>query len=183
MIMSINYLELAAVVLYFISVILTIKKNYLFWLFGMSAQFCYALLFYSKGIYANMFLQFIFISQGVYGLYKWSTSENLKTLKLTPSRRLLLTLSLMLTLFMFYLIWKNYLEGTEIRYLDVATTLMALCANTMLAWRYLESWIFWMATDILYIIFFSMEGMYFSMALYLSFLFTSVIGFRQWLKN
>src|SRR5436190_17426812 len=68
---SLNPYEVLAVVFSLVCVLLTIKENIWQWLVGIFGVIFYIVVFYQAKLYANMWLQVVFIILQLYGWYEW----------------------------------------------------------------------------------------------------------------
>src|SRR5687767_13131752 len=68
---SLNIYEVLAVVFSLVCVLLTIKENIWQWSFGILGVIFYIVVFNQAKLYANMWLQVVFIALQLYGWYEW----------------------------------------------------------------------------------------------------------------
>lgn len=174
-------MEITAVLFSLLSVWLTARKNIWSWPVGVIGILAYAFIFFDKCDWGNFGLQFIFLIQSVCGWIYWkrglfdkSTNINIKRFPLLISGNLLL----------FLLIYSlSYIFNGNLLLLDSVTATLSVTATILLVLKKIESWIFWIIADILYVIFFILNGLYLSSFLYFIFLILAIYGFLNWKNN
>lgn len=170
-------IESIAVTFSLLSVYFTVKNKIIAWPFGIVGILFYALYYYNIGVIGNTFLQFPFLIQSIYGWYNWK-NINKKITKIGYSNAInysfYTVLSFLLLYSMFIYADDNY------PFFDSLTTSLSLMAMTLLAYRKLESWYYWITVDILYVIFFIYIDSYLSAITYFIFLILAIIGLKKW---
>ncbi|HKG95928.1 MAG TPA: nicotinamide riboside transporter PnuC, partial [Gemmatimonadaceae bacterium] len=66
---------------------------------------------------------------------------------------------------------------------DAAASATSLAANQLLTRRYVESWVLWIAADVIYVGLFAWKGLPVSAALYALFLGMAAAGLRAWARE
>ena len=176
-----NLIEIIAVIFSLLSVIFAVKNNILTWPFAMIGVTFYGIFFYQNQIWGNMFLQIPFLFQSIYGWSKWEVIDNDKVEWLEKHDRNILVISsfLIIILITFVLI----MTGDKSPYFDGITTSFSLIAMTLLAKKKIDTWLYWIIADILFIIFFLNEEQYLSSITYFVFLILAITGLKQWKRN
>jgi nicotinamide mononucleotide transporter len=185
---SLNPYEVLAVVFSLVCVLLTIKENIWQWLVGIFGVIFYIVVWYKAKLYANMWLQVVFIALQFYGWYEWLYGGKGKTeLKISRSslslNLLLIVLAIVGTVAMGYGFAR--FTDNENPFVDSATTVLSLIAQWMLAKKYLENWLFWILVNVLTI------GMSLlpkpmllpTAGLYALFFILAILGFLEWRKT
>ena len=181
-----NWIEVIAVVFTLLCTWLAVKKHILNWLMGIIGVAFYLILFYQVKLYADMFLQIIFIAQGIYGWYNWyNKKEEAKEIEvsyLTNSQRFLYgTIILIAAATWSFLLIKYTNASTP--YVDAFVATTSLVANWLMAKKKIENWILWILADIIYILLFRYKELVLSSGIYVVFLILSVKGFIDWSKQ
>jgi nicotinamide mononucleotide transporter len=128
-----------------------------------------------------MFLQIPFLIQSIYGWSKWDLIEDDKVEWLEKHDRNILAISsFLLTTFITFIL---VMTGDKSPYFDGITTSFSLIAMTLLAKKKIDTWLYWIIADILFIIFFLNEEQYLSSITYFVFLILAIIGLKQWKRN
>ncbi|MEW6128476.1 MAG: nicotinamide riboside transporter PnuC [Acidobacteriota bacterium] len=182
---SLNYWEVFAVVFSFISVVLTIKVHIGQWAFGIVGVVFYFIVFYRAKLYANMWLQVMFIALQIYGWYEWLRGgEGNSELPISHS-----PLTLNLVLLMVAIIGIIFMNLYFIKFTDnarpladSAATVLSLIAQWMLAKKYIENWVVWVLVNLIVIFLGVKQKLYLTAGLYLLFLILAIIGYLEWLK-
>jgi nicotinamide mononucleotide transporter len=176
-----NITEVFAVIFLLLSVALAIKNNILTWPTGIICNVIYMYIFYNLNILGNTFLQAVFILQSIDGWYRWKNNNTKKVSKLD---KIDFTQIIIVTLVLGYLIYA-FLIFTDNKspILDSTTTALSMTGVILLSLKKVETWYFWILTDIIYIWFFLTEGLYLSSLTYIIILILAIIGLIQWEKD
>lgn len=175
-----NLIESIAVLFTLITIILTVKENKYCWAFSIIGVTFYAIFFYQEQIWGNLLLQSVFLIQSVLGWYNWDKPSRYKIRWMSNKRWLLFIIPPIL----FYLIYTltTYLGGTNV-VIDSITTTLSLMGTMLLVYKKIESWVFWILADIMFIVLFFMGGFYLSAVIYFVFLFLAIKGLKEWSKS
>lgn len=178
-------LEIFAMISGIIAVWLTAKKN--IWCFptGMVNVALYCWLFFSPDVklYADAALQLIYFFLLAYGWVRWRKKNSDKPIRYMekkihfPVIILVLTLSLTTGFFL-----KTYTDAS-LPYLDSTLTMASLAAQWMIARKYIDNWIWWIAADIIYVPLYFYKGLPLTAFLYLIFMGLCVVGWNDWKKE
>ena len=176
-----NNIEILAVIFSLSSVIFAVKNNIYTWPTAIIGVTFYGIFFYQNYIWGNMFLQIPFLIQSIYGWSKWEVIEDDKVEWLEKHDRNILAISsFLLTTFITFIL---IMTGDKSPYFDGITTSFSLIAMTLLAKKKIDTWLYWIIADILFIIFFLNEEQYLSSITYFVFLILAIIGLKQWKRN
>ena len=169
-------MEIVAVLFSLISVWLTSKNKIWCWPTGIVGILAFAYLFYTKGEFANFWLQGLFLIQSIYAWINWNKNIEIKSLKK-------IDLFIILTFLTPTLLIVSYLT-TESAHpvLDTITTTLSIFGMFLLLFKKIEAWYFWIVADILYMILFIQNQLYLSSLIYFIFLILSVQGLINWNK-
>jgi nicotinamide mononucleotide transporter len=181
-----SWLEIAAMLTGVWAVWLTAKQNILCFPVGILNVVLYAFLFFSPGVrlYADALLQCIYVILLIYGWKKWSGKQNEETVSektdsKSAARLFLLCFSGTILLGYFF---DKYTDAAY-PWLDSALTSLSLAAQWMVAKKFIENWIVWIAVDIVYVPLFIVKHLPLTAILYLFFLVLAVIGWIAWKKK
>lgn len=175
-----------------ICVWLTVRQNIWSWPTGLLTNLFFGLIFVRGHLYADLVLQGIYVVLGFYGWYEWLYGGSGKTelkVSTTPKRVwvMLATLALIsIPLFAYGFTEAARMIGIpepSVVYWDSATMVGCLVAQWMLAKKYLENWIIWIATNISYIALYLYKGLPLLSGLQIIFIILSVQGFYAWKKS
>jgi nicotinamide mononucleotide transporter len=177
-----NLVEIVAVIFSLLSVVFAVRNNVLTWPLGIVGVIFYGIFFYQSHIWGNMFLQIPFLIQSIYGWLKWE--DKVETPKVewleTHDKNIIAISSFLLTIFITFIL---LMTGGKSPYFDGITTALSLIAMTLLAKKKINTWLYWIITDIMFVVFFLNEGNYLSSITYFVFLILAITGLKQWKKS
>lgn len=176
-----NKIEIIAALFGLLYVILASRENITCWFAGIINVSIYIFIFYQQKIFANMFLQIIYLVLSLYGLYSWRTvkkGHHATISRMDSSYRYFMLLLFFLTVGGTYLGLQN--SSSTLLMLDAVTTAAGLIATWMQARKFIENWLIWIPTDIIIAIMFYTEGLYVSAALFLIYTFVAILAFFRW---
>lgn len=171
-------IEIIAVVFSLLSVVLSIKNNILTWPVGIVGIIFYTILFYQNEIWGNMNLQFLFILQSIHGWYNWGKPNKYKISWLENSKNLIST-TILLTIFVTIILLSI---NDKVPYFDGITTSLSIIGIILLSFRKIETWLYWVVADSIFVWFFITEKLYLSALVYFIFLLLAILGLKEWKK-
>ncbi len=180
-----NTYEIFAVVFSLICVLLTIKENIWQWLFGIVGVLFYFIVFYRAKLYANMWLQVMFVILQLYGWYTWlygGKDDNALLISRSPATINLLLVLLAVTGIAALTYYFKTQTDNPMPLADASATALSLIAQWMLAEKYLENWLVWIAVNLIIIIIGVARKLYLTAGLYILFFVLAILGFIEWLK-
>ncbi|WCT73346.1 nicotinamide riboside transporter PnuC [Sphingomonas naphthae] len=177
-------LEIIAVCLGLANIALLIRRSIWNYPFGLAMVALYGVIFFTARLYSDALLQIFFFVLQLYGWWAWGQAEgdedgNVRVERLTAAQ------------------WGMYLGGAACaaaawgtlmhRFTDAAApwwdatiAMLSITAQIMLARRYLENWMLWIAVDVIAIPLYWSRGLPLTAGLYGLFLVMSAIGLRAW---
>lgn len=181
--LQVNYLDLCGAATALAATVFFVFSSIWAWPLSLSAVIIDLYLYYKSGIYGDMTLQVYFGLSSVYGWWRWSQEKGAPTEKamqyLTTRGWVLLLSSLLLTSMILAEFLRLGLRST-VPMMDAVTTLLSVAAQYLMCQRYIETWIFWFAVDILYIALFIAKGLPFHSAIIPIYLCLAVMGYWRW---
>lgn len=180
-----NWTEIVATVFGLTCVWFTVRQNIWCWPTGLVQVVLYIFVFYEAKLYSDLILQFVYIVLQFYGWYYWLHGDKQKTsLAVTRLPRRVVVFWAMAGICITggwgYLMDKY--SDAAVPYWDGFIAVVSLIAQWLLAKKKLESWMFWIAVDIVAIGVYFYKQLYFTTGLYIIFLFLAIIGFLEWHK-
>ena len=145
-------------------------------------------IYFSKGLYADFGINIYYFVIAIYGYIAWSragrkekkkSGESLPITRIAP--RVLAGCS-----GVFLLLWGalylilRYLTDSTVPVADAFTTALSIVAMWMLARKYLEQWIAWIAVDAVCVALYAYKGIYLYAILYALYTVIAVVGYRNW---
>jgi nicotinamide mononucleotide transporter len=179
-------IELFAVLFGVLAVYLSTRENIWSWPTGIVNVSLYFVVFLRARLYAGAGLQVVYLLLAIYGWYEWQRGGSRRP-RLTVTRaapRLLLLL-----LFVNLATWLAL--GTLLRretnatlpYLDSLLTSTSLIAQALLTRKKLETWLLWIAVDLVYVPMYLSQRLFLTAGLYAIFLALAVLGLRDWRRS
>lgn len=177
-----NWIEAAATVFGMIAVWLIIRRNILCWPAGLIQVLLYIYIFLEAKLYSDMILHVIYVFLQIYGWYNWLQGGMDKSaLKISVlSGQLLRWISVSLLGTYVWGSLMGHFTDASVPYLDAFTTVVSLAAQWLMVQKKLESWLFWIAVDIVAIGVYWYKELYLTTGLYVVFLVMSIIGYYSW---
>ncbi len=185
-----HFIELAGAVLGLISIYLQILRKAAYWPVAIAMVIMYIYVFYTSRFYADMSFQVYYLIISVYGWWYWITHKNTSDNKhkgsdiqrLTPKG---MTLALLVCIILFIsigLILYNFTDSDVVMG-DAFTTAVSFVATWLLARKYLENWLFWIAADVVSTALYAYKGLYPTVILFSVLSVLAVIGYMKWKKE
>lgn len=180
----ITWLEVAAFLLSIWMVVCNMRVHPLGWPLAIAASALYGVLFAHSKLYGEAALQLVFIAVSAWGWRQWLLVPGLghayrgvspigrrvgwwallATLGAWPALALLLT----------------HISDSDVPWLDAAPTAASVAGQWMLARKYLENWLVWLAVNIFSVALFAFKGLWLTALLYAIFAVLSVFGWNAW---
>jgi len=169
-----------------LSVWLTIRKSIWCWPIGLLNVVLFFVMFYRVKLYAELITYSVFFVLGVYGWWEWSHGGENRT-ELPVSRT---PHGVSLVLLAVAVIWAPvqgycfyHYTDAALPYWDSLITVLSLLAQWMLARKYLENWMLWIAVDVLGIAIYWYKGLHVTAGLYMVFLVLAASGLVAWWRG
>lgn len=148
-------------------------------------------IYFRKGIYADFAINIYYLLIAIYGYCVWTRKrkshpgkdeDSKKNLPITRIPGNILTGCCIC----FLILWGglyaglHWLTDSTVPLADAFTTALSIVAMWMLARKYLEQWIAWIAVDAVCSGLYAYKGIYLYAVLYAVYTFVAVIGYRNW---
>ncbi|MFO0943539.1 MAG: nicotinamide riboside transporter PnuC [Pirellulales bacterium] len=192
-----TYVELIAAILGAVSVYFYIIRNHWSWPVGLAQVILFVAVFAQAKLYADMILHLVYTVLQLYGWWQWSKSRlpqvqtcaselndspqqlAIQVRRLSPLGNVIAcSVGLLMTLVYTYLLLK--FTDASLPLADCFVSSISIVAQCLLAWRYLENWLYWIVVDVAAIALFAYKQLWFTTGLYGLFLVMAVIGYRAW---
>jgi nicotinamide mononucleotide transporter len=164
---------------------LLVKENIWNWPVGIANAIFFIVLFLQARLFADMALQVVYVVLGFLGWYWWLRGGRHQT-KLDVTRTPL-PQWIALAFITGASTWAMTVYLGSIRdsapFLDALTTVLSLVAQYLQTRKYLESWLVWIAADVIYIGLYIFKGLDLTAVLYAIFLTMCIIGFAEWKRS
>jgi len=165
---------------------LTIRRNALCWPVGLVQVVLYIYIFYGARLYSDVILHIIYVFLQFYGWYRWRASDaRMPELHVSQATAGVLT-GCLVTVVLGTATW-GYLMDTYTQaaaaYVDAFVAVCSLTATWLLARKKLESWLFWIAVDVVAIGLYLYKELFITCGLYALFLAMAIGGFFAWRRS
>ena len=163
---------------------LSIKEKILAWPLFITCYGCYVYISYQYGLHAFMGMNIVFIALSLYGFWKWARNRDGQDARLPITRtkkahRALVGLFLLLgTVSIGWLL--DLREEANLPYLDAFATCCGFVAQWMLGRKHIETWFFWIVSDIVYLGIFLQGPSWPSVILFTVFIILAIKGWKEW---
>ena len=165
--------------------LLALKQNKLCWFAWIASSILYLYVMYQAGLYMESLLQVFYLCMGFYGLSQWSKTinDNQNTyVHLWSIGNHIFAISLVIVLsFLSGTLLSNF-SNAALPFIDAFTTWGAIVASYMVAKKILENWIYWFIIDFISVFIFASRGLYFTSALFVTYLVIIYFGYKSWSK-
>ena len=165
--------------------LLALKQNKLCWFAWIASSILYLYVMYQAGLYMESLLQVFYLCMGFYGLSQWTKtiSNNQNTyVDIWSIGNHIFAISLIIVLsFLSGILLSNF-SNAALPFIDAFTTWGAIVASYMVAKKILENWIYWFVIDFISVFIFASRGLYFTSALFVTYLVIIYFGYKSWSK-
>lgn len=165
----------------------SIKERVLAWPLFIVCYSCYIYISYQYGLRAFTLMNLVFVGISIYGWRKWSRNEQAPGIELPVSRMprrfwpRLIALLAVLTVGVGWILSGG--DESRVPYLDAFSMLCGFTAQWMLSRKHIETWLFWLITDIIYLVLLFQQGDWPSVLLFVVFIVLAVKGWWEWRKQ
>ena len=180
-------IEIVAVIAGLLSVVLTIRQSLWCWPTGIVQVVLYTVIFYEAKLYSDALLQVVYVALQLYGWWAWRwggprKDDDLPVTGLSAAGRLGWGAAA--------LVGAVLLGGGMARWTDAALPLpdafitsTSLVAQTLLSRKKWESWVGWIAVDLVAVPVYAIKALYLTAGLYAVFLGLAVAGLLRWWRQ
>lgn len=180
-----NIYQFLGVLLSIVYVVFSIKQNILCWAALFLASLCNIFAYNLINLPLQVSMQFFFIGTAFYGWYQWKNTKNNLPLKVS-TWTIRQHLFWLLFGFIFTLILSLFLKNLNISsypFLDSLMFTFNLIPMYMTGKKIIESWLYFIAIDIISGIFYLNTGEYFFSFLFFCYIGFATYGFLTWKKD
>jgi len=171
-----------------VSVWMIARENIWGWPVGILNVLVYIWIFWTNDFVSDTILFAIFLPLQVYGWIDWGKTGNVDrrtftALRLTQREAIAWFLSGVGATIVWGTAVRFLFESPALPYHDAATTVFSLIAQYLMARRFIECWILWMAVDVLAPMNYLEKGLLPTAVLFLVYLGLAVTGFVEWKRT
>lgn len=176
-------LELAAALLGLANIVLLVRRSVWNYPVALAMVGMYGRLFYRERLYSDALLQLFFAAVNIWGWWLWRRAAgrdgDIRVRTLAPALRwrwaaagIAATLG-----------WGTLMASrTDASYpwADATIAITSVVAQILLAKRYIENWLLWVAVDLASLPLYAVKALYPTVLLYALFLLLSIAGWHAW---
>lgn len=180
-----NYLEILGTAIGVVYLYLEYKANAWLWVASIAMPAICLVVYYQAGLYADFGISIYYIIASLYGLICWLKGASKKEvdnhkITLTPRAMYLPLVVIFATIFLLIgYILRRYTDS-NVPWADAFTTALSIVAMWMLARKYVEQWLVWIAADVACAVLYAYKDLWFTGCLYLAYAVIAVFGYRKW---
>lgn len=206
---SLSYIEAIGTVFGLLCIWYASQEKIINFWFGLLNVTLFAIIFYQIQLYANLLLQIFFFVMNVYGLYAWgkpaANDDGLKIRWLKP-QQLIITIIIAIIaiivlanfinpIFSFLTVAAVKLmqlvaptlsmpmvEPDPYPLMDAAVTVLSIIAMIQMTRKLVENWIIWVIIDLISIVLYAKQDVYFMALEYTILTAIALNGTREWIK-
>ncbi len=181
-----NRLEMVAALFGIVSVWLSTREHIASWPTAIVNVGLYFIVFRRAALYADMWLQAIYLALSIYGWYEWKFGGQDRT-ELPVSRATRRHAAILVPIGVagstaLALYFERHTDAA-LPWLDSALSVTSLIAQWMMTRKHVESWAVWIVLDVIYVGMFIGKGLYVTAFLYAVFLALAVKGLVDWHRS
>lgn len=180
-----DYLEITGTVIGLLYLWLEYKASIYLWIAGVIMPAIYIFVYYEAGLYADSGINVYYLLAAVYGWIIWQRGGgNKKELPVTYTPlRVYLPLALVFVVAFWVIEWilVNFTDST-VPWLDSFTTALSIVGMWLLARKYVEQWLAWIAVDAVSCGLYIYKGLDFTAFLYGLYAVIAIFGYFKWKK-
>lgn len=162
---------------------LVVRRNIWNFPIGIASNIFFWVLFIRAGLYADAWLQVVFLLLGVGGWWMWlhgGVNRTALVVRRTPVWGWAAIAGFVgVATWVIYTLLTAHTDST-VPVADAFTTALSLGAQIMLNRKWIGNWALWMVADVLYIWLYWIKDLHLTSVLYVGLLTMCVIGLRQW---
>lgn len=195
--MTFNPLEILGLVVGLLYLWWEYHANPRMWLASVVMPAISMWIYYSKGLYADFGINIYYLAIAVYGYIRWTrrnrqpegaaAAAEEHAAKATPvthitARAAGAALAVFALLWAALWIFLEYCTDSTVAPYDAFTTALSIVAMWLLARKYAEQWLAWIAVDAVCVGLYIYKGIPFYAALYALYTVIAIFGYRKWLR-
>lgn len=178
--------EIAAALLGVINVVLVVRRSTWNYPFGIAMVTLYFFVFWEAKLYSDALLQIFFFVIQLYGWWAWYHAKHVDRGVAVAWMKWSARLRWLVGTAVAVLIWgAGMYRWTDAAapFVDATTAGLSVAAQILQSLRRIESWVLWIAVDMIAIGLFAWRGLLVTTALYGLFLVLAFVGLVEWRRK
>ena len=179
-------LEIAAALLGVINVVLVVARSTWNYPFGIAMVSLYFFVFWDAKLYSDALLQIFFLVIQLYGWWAWTHAARVDhgvAVGWLPWKNRILWLAGTAAAILFWGAGMARFTDAAAPFPDATIAGLSVAAQILQSFRRVESWVLWIAVDVLAVGLFAWRGLLVTSALYFLFLILATIGLLEWRRK
>ena len=177
-------LQLVGVALGLLYLWLEYRADIRLWVVGLVMPAVHGVLYYRSGLYADCTMQVYYVLAGLYGWLVWHNAPRKKSengsIGHTPLRMIPALVAAYAVLHaVIYGLLVRFTNST-VPFWDSLTTALCIVAYWMLARKWVEQWLVWLAVDVITVGLYLCKGIPITAGLYALYSVLAVAGYLRW---
>lgn len=165
------------------SVYLTARRSLWCWPIGLVSVIVYGYFFLRIHLFADSALQGFYLLTGILGWIHWARGgpdHSVAPIRiLKPRQRLTIAMVLLFWVPCVSLLLARFTSASY-PFLDTLTASLSVAAQLLLMRKYLDSWLLWIAVDLLSLFLYGIKEAWVTLALYAVYLILASMGWANW---
>lgn len=179
-------MEIAAALLGIVNVVLVVRRSTWNYPFGILMVALYFFVFWDAKLYSDALLQIFFFVIQMYGWWAWVHARHVDhgvAVAWMPWRQRLPWLAGTAVAVALWGSGMARFTDAAAPFVDATTAGLSIAAQCLQSLRRVESWVLWIAVDVIAIGLFAWKGLFVTSALYALFLILAAIGLFEWRRR
>lgn len=177
-----DYLELSGALIGLLYLWLEYRASIYLWIVGVIMPSIYLLVYFKAGLYADFGISIYYLLVAAYGWMMWRRNQDKEEPPITRMPlRLYLPLTAICILSLLLIAWLLIgFTDSSVPWSDSFTTALSMVGMWMLARKYIEQWIVWIAVDVVSCILYFYKELPFTAILYGIYAVIAIFGYTHW---
>jgi nicotinamide mononucleotide transporter len=178
--------EIVAAVLGVINVVLVVRRSAWNYPFGIVMVALYFFVFWNAKLYSDALLQIFFFVIQIYGWWAWVHARQVDhgvVVSWMPRGQRLRWLAGTAVAVILWGTGMARFTDAAAPFVDATTAGVSIAAQSLQSLRHIESWVLWIAVDVIAIGLFAWRGLWVTSALYALFLVLAAVGLFEWRRS
>lgn len=162
---------------------LAVRQNVWTFPLGIANNVVFFALFLGAGLYADAWLQVVYLILGALGWYWWlrggPAHTSLQAHRTPPWGWIAVLAFVAVATWAMWALLTSHTDST-VPWADAATTALSLGAQLMLNRKWIGNWTLWIIVDVAYVVLYSTKGLYLTATLYAGFIVLCFVGLATW---
>ena len=178
--------EIVAAVLGVINVVLVVRRSAWNYPFGIVMVALYFFVFWNAKLYSDALLQIFFFIIQIYGWWAWvharQVDHGVSVSWMPRDQRLRWLAGTAVAVVVWGTVMARFTDAAA-PFVDATTAGLSIAAQSLQSLRRIESWMLWIAVDVIAIGLFAWRGLWVTSALYALFLVLAAVGLFEWRRR